>query len=210
MKILNLYAGIGGNRKLWRGHEITAIEQNELIGLLYAKQFKSDTVIAGDAHKYLLHHFNEFDFIWSSPPCQTHSRARLINIGYNDKIAPAYIDMNLWSEIIFLKTYAHCMWVVENVVPYYTPFIKPNYIINHHAIWSNFPIPPAQTLRTLISNSTIKAREKEVGIEVPTNSEGYRREQVLRNAVNPSLGLHILNAAENKISNITKQIPITF
>lgn len=210
MKILNLYAGIGGNRKLWRGHEITAIEQNELIALLYAKQFKYDTVIAGDAHKYLLHHFYEFDFIWSSPPCQTHSRARLINIGYTDKITPAYIDMNLWSEITFLKTYANCMWVVENVMPYYQPFIKPNYIINHHAIWCNFPIPPVQISRTLISNSTIEAREKDIGIQVPANTEAYKREQVLRNAVNPKLALHILNAAENKISTITNQLQINF
>ena len=32
MKILNLYCGIGGNRKLWSGdHEITAVEIDENI-----------------------------------------------------------------------------------------------------------------------------------------------------------------------------------
>jgi DNA (cytosine-5)-methyltransferase 1 len=32
MRILNLYAGIGGNRKLWGDdHEITAVELNLLI-----------------------------------------------------------------------------------------------------------------------------------------------------------------------------------
>lgn len=35
MKILNCYAGIGGNRKLWQGHEITAIEINPDIAKLY-------------------------------------------------------------------------------------------------------------------------------------------------------------------------------
>lgn len=27
IKVLNLYAGIGGNRKLWEGVEVTAVEQ---------------------------------------------------------------------------------------------------------------------------------------------------------------------------------------
>ena len=32
MKILNLYCGIGGNRRLWgNDHEVTAVENNEKI-----------------------------------------------------------------------------------------------------------------------------------------------------------------------------------
>jgi len=75
MKILNLYAGIGGNRTLWREeHEVTAVENNKERAEVYQKRFPNDTVVVGDAHKYLLEHHSEFDFIWSSPPCPTHSR----------------------------------------------------------------------------------------------------------------------------------------
>ena len=35
MKVLNLYAGIGGNRKLWTDVEVTAIENNESIAAIY-------------------------------------------------------------------------------------------------------------------------------------------------------------------------------
>jgi len=70
IKILNLYAGIGGNRKLWPDQEIevTAIENNKSIAKIYKDFFPNDTVIVGDAHQYLLEHYKEFDFIWSSPP----------------------------------------------------------------------------------------------------------------------------------------------
>lgn len=64
MKILNLYAGIGGNRKLWGDeHEITAVENDPNIAKIYQEFFPNDTVIVGDAHKYLLEHYKEFDFI---------------------------------------------------------------------------------------------------------------------------------------------------
>lgn len=51
MKILNLYAGIGGNRKLWGDeHEITAVEINPEIAEIYKNLYPQDTVIIGDAH----------------------------------------------------------------------------------------------------------------------------------------------------------------
>ena len=47
MKILNCYAGIGGNRKLWNGpdYEITAIEYDENIASVYKDLYPNDTVI---------------------------------------------------------------------------------------------------------------------------------------------------------------------
>ena len=58
MKILNLYAGIGGNRKLWgEEHEITAIENVQEIADIYQEFFPNDRVIVTDAHDYLLKHF---------------------------------------------------------------------------------------------------------------------------------------------------------
>ena len=53
MKILNLYAGIGGNRKLWGNkHKIVAVENNLKIAEIYSDFFPSDTVVVKDAHKY--------------------------------------------------------------------------------------------------------------------------------------------------------------
>ena len=74
MKILNLYAGIGGNRKLWdNNHEVTAVEINKEVSEAYKNLFPNDTVIVSDAHEYLLDHYKEYDFIWSSPPCPSRS-----------------------------------------------------------------------------------------------------------------------------------------
>ena len=74
MKVLNLYSGLGGNRKLWQDVEVTAIESEQKIADVYKTNFPEDTVIITDAHEYLLANYDKFDFIWSSPPCQSHSR----------------------------------------------------------------------------------------------------------------------------------------
>ena len=80
MKILNLYACLGGNRYKWNevkdDIEVTAVELDEELARLYQERFPNDKVIVADAHQYLLDHYKEFDFIWSSPPCHPHSIAR--------------------------------------------------------------------------------------------------------------------------------------
>ena len=140
MKILNLYAGIGGNRKLWGdNHEITAIELDPKIAEIYKKFFPNDKVIITDAHQYLLEHYKEFDFIWSSPPCPSHSRLRLCQ---KKKIYP---DMRLYEEIIFLKQFFKGRFVIGNVTPYYIPLINPSVKIGRHLFWSNFKISPLNT-----------------------------------------------------------------
>ena len=54
MKILNLYAGIGGNRKLWGDeHDITAVEINPKIAECYKSFFPQDDVVVADAHEFL-------------------------------------------------------------------------------------------------------------------------------------------------------------
>lgn len=64
MKILNLFAGIGGNRKLWdKSHEITAVEIDPIAAEIYQKQFPQDHVIVGDAYEYLEQNMDHFDFI---------------------------------------------------------------------------------------------------------------------------------------------------
>jgi len=191
LKILNLYAGIGGNRKLWNGDiEVTAIENNPEIAKIYQDFFPNDKVIVADAHQYLLEHYTEFDFIWSSPPCPSHSR---INTDGNHKAR--YSDMQLYQEILMLgNNWFKGKWIIENVIPYYEPLVKPNCEIDRHLFWSNFNITKLKV-----------EREKPIAFQTGTNGRyGFNlkgikvkhdKRQILRNLVNPKIGLHIFNMA---------------
>lgn len=186
MKILNLYAGIGGNRKLWpEGHEITAVELNPKIAAIYQKNFPNDRVIIADAHQFLLEHFKEYDFIWSSPPCPTHS---ICNMFLHAQGTIRYPDMALYQEVILLQTWAKCKWVIENVKPYYETLIKPQYS-GRHCFWANFtitdiPLPPDFT-RFAGKKNTVQGSRRAMG--------DNKLEE--RNMVNPKLGLHVFNCA---------------
>ena len=146
MKILNLYACLGGNRYKWdevTDVDVTAVELDPECARLYQERFPNDKVIVADAHQYLLDHYKEFDFIWSSPPCPTHSRAR----GWNTKLETKYPDMKLYEEIILLETVSKGQtprfkgkYVVENVIPYYEPLI-PGLKRHRHLYWTNFNLP---------------------------------------------------------------------
>ena len=203
MKILNLYAGIGGNRKLWPNeHEITAVEMNPEIAKIYKDFFHNDNVIVGDAHEYLLNHFQEFDFIWASPPCQSHSKFNLLNESQNKK--QKYPDMKLYQEILLLQNFYKGFYVIENVIPYYEPLIKPTIKLHRHLFWSNFYIylfdkkDSAYPIRSLL-NKRAKLR---YGFDI----KDYKIKninQILNNLVNPELGLHIFNCIPgNKNKNI--------
>jgi DNA (cytosine-5)-methyltransferase 1 len=145
MKILNLYACLGGNRYKWDEVankagikiEITSVELDEDLAMLYKERFPNDIVIVEDAHQYLINHYNEFDFIWSSPPCPSHSRARFAR---KDSTTPIYPDFKLYEEIIFLENWFDGKYVVENVIPYYEPLI-PAKKIGRHLYWTNFMLP---------------------------------------------------------------------
>ena len=145
MKILNLYACLGGNRYKWNevksDIEVTAVELDPECARLYQERFQNDKVIIADAHQYLLDHYKEFDFIWSSPPCPTHSRARYWKSSNYDTTTDAvYPDMKLYQEIIFLNHYFKGKYVIENVIPYYKPLI-PAKKRDRHLYWSNFNLP---------------------------------------------------------------------
>ena len=191
MKVLNLYSGIGGNRKLWQNVEVTAIEQNADIAKIYQDFFPNDKVIVGDAHKYLLEHFADYDFIWSSPPCPTHSRLRTL------QKKRVYPDMKLYEEIIFLQHFAKAYWVVENVLPYYEFLIKPQ-ILHRHAFWSNFKLHFAEfpKLKTCKASEERKLLQQVTGFEIDKYS-GIDKRKVLRNCVLPELGKHVFNCAIN-------------
>lgn len=142
MKILNLYACLGGNRYKWDevcDVEVTAVEWDEELARLYQERFPNDTVIIADAHQYLLDHYKEFDFIWSSPPCPTHSKVRATQKN-QDFYIPKFPDMKLYEEIIFLKEHFKGKFVVENVIPYYKPLITA-IERGRHLYWTNFNLP---------------------------------------------------------------------
>lgn len=203
MKILNLYAGIGGNRKLWGDeHEITAVEYKPEIAKIYSDFFPKDTMVIADAHEYLLDHFAEFDFIWSSPPCTTHSRTNLWNsiTPYKDNTEqlkrgggskPRYADMTLYQEIIFLKSHFKGKWCVENVVAYYEPLIQP-LEFGSHWFWVNFAMPAfAGERRQMVSLDKLQDQK---GFDL-SPYKGIDKEKLLRNCVEPELGKHILDWA---------------
>jgi len=155
MKVLNLYAGIGGNRKLWTDVEVTAVEFNPQIAAIYQDFFPNDKVIVADAHQYLLDHFKEFDFIWTSPPCQTHSKLNFSGKSRGSEFK--FPDMKLYEEIILLKTFFKGKFIVENVKGYYKPLIKPKENRRHY-FWSNFHI---LNLRG-IKKDDIRNRERKI------------------------------------------------
>lgn len=203
MKVLNLYAGIGGNRKLWRFVEVTAVEKDPKIAKIYQDLFPDDKVIVGDAHKYLLEHFQEFDFIWSSPPCPTHSKIRAIAAGKHDHQGFIYPDMELYEEIIFLKRFAKCKWVVENVVSYYDPLIKPS-LYGRHYFWSNFIIGNKKIMGREHFDSW-KKLEKVKGMDISKYDDVDKR-LLLRNCVKPQVGLEVFNMAfkeSQELLNVT-------
>ena len=199
MKILNLYAGIGGNRKLWGDeHEVTAVEMNPEIAKIYQKFFPKDKVIVGDAHQYLQEHYSEFDFIWSSPPCPTHTRFNNLKKEQIDKgFKPKFPDMQLYEEIIFLFQYFKGKFVVENVKSYYEPLIKP-FDIDNHYFWSNFPLTSLKKVDRGIRTQTIEEKEKSRGFKLPLELTKKFKEKVLNNCVFPEVGKHILDLALTK------------
>lgn len=198
LSVLNLYAGVGGNRKLWEDVDVIAIELDPKIAAVYEKLYPKDTVLVEDAHDNLVDCYDMFDFIWSSPPCQTHSQMAKCN---RSSIRKKYPDMALYEEILFLQAFHKGGWVVENVKPYYTPLIPPTAVIGRHYFWSNFPIEATDVARPagFINKGTIKDKfELMDWLDIHFEEKLYYANnhcpvQVLRNCVHPLLGKQILD-----------------
>jgi DNA (cytosine-5)-methyltransferase 1 len=142
IKVLNLYACLGGNRYKWdevADIEVTAVELDQEAARLYKERFPNDNVIVADAHQYLLDHYKEFDFIWSSPPCPSHSKVRHSQKN-RQSYKSEYPNMMLYQEILFLKHHFKGKYCIENVIPYYEPLI-PAQKKGRHLYWCNFILP---------------------------------------------------------------------
>ena len=204
-RVLNLYACLGGNRYKWNDCDVTAVELDPELARMYQERFPNDKVVIADAHQYLLDHYKEFDFIWSSPPCPTHSRSRFAR---HESTTPEYPDMKLYQEIIFLDNYFKGKYCVENVIPFYEPLV-PGKKIGRHLYWTNFRLPSNLNER--------KASIMEGKDEVKRWCEfhefdfyKYKGEQrvdkIARNLVDYEAGLTIFNTARGIIQKSnTKQ-----
>jgi DNA (cytosine-5)-methyltransferase 1 len=196
LKVCNLYSGLGGNRRLWENVEVTAIEYDNDIANVYKSYFPNDEVIVCDAHEYLLKNYMNFDFIWSSPPCPSHSDIRRCGV-HAGQYEALYPEMSLYQEIILLQNFApkKTKFVIENVIPYYEPLIKPTAKLHRHIYWSNFKISNFEVTNDR-KHDKISGSSTIYGFNISgTNIKEKRK--VLRNMVDPELGLHILNCAQN-------------
>ncbi len=205
MKILNLYACLGGNRLKWSDeHDITAVELDADLADLYQKRFPNDTVIVADAHQYLLDHYDEFDFIWSSPPCPTHSRARFARKLTTETKFP---DLKLYEEIIFLDKWFKGKYVVENVIPYYEPLI-PAKKRGRHLYWTNFNLPSNLNERAggiMEGKNEVQNWCKFHNYDFTQYKGEQRMDKIARNLVDYQVGETILNAAKGIIKKQNPQ-----
>lgn len=209
VRVLNLYAGIGGNRKYWQDVEVTAVEYNTEIAGIYKDYYPNDNVIVGDAHDYLLKHYKEFDFIWASPPCPSHSRVRLMASKGGD-YDPIFPDMTLWQEIIFLQRFFDGKWCVENVIPYYEPLVKPTVELERHLFWTNFKINKWKFEKDGVRIAHIKSTDIHYGYDLSKYNIEHDKVKILRNMVNPDIGLYIMEQAQGIIRRERQTQPSLF
>jgi len=201
IKLLHLYAGVAGTTELLdeSKYDITHVELNPQIAAVLQARKPNQRVVITDAHQYLLDHYKEFDVIWSSRPCQAHSKMNK----FTRHNMVRYVDGELFEEIIFLTHYFKGTWVVENVVPYYEPYGNP-IKIGRHLFWASFTIPPMpdvpkspKNMINLTSVASKKIMMDWLGIHYDKNiyyDGNHCPVQVLRNCVHPLLGLHIFNS----------------
>jgi DNA (cytosine-5)-methyltransferase 1 len=200
MKILNLYACLGGNRYKWNevkeDIEVTAVELDPDLARMYQERFPNDKVIVADAHEYLLNNFKDFDFIWSSPPCPTHSKVR-VSQKNRKEFDFKFPDMKLYEEIIFLDNFFVGKWCVENVIPYYKPLIQAQKR-GRHLYWTNFRLPNSLNERKqpkdfIMTGSKPNENFHEIDL---TNYKGkQRKDKIARNLVDYEAGKTIFATA---------------
>lgn len=210
MRILNLFAGIGGNRTLWGDeHEITAVEWDNAIAVIYHQRFPDDGIVVEDALEYMMKHAHEYDLICASPVCITHSRAQSRpSVGYR---VSDFTGLYGWANLYDIKYQGLYVW--ENVVSTYHKrfrFPKPTVKLGRHLFWANFEIPPKKFPRLFATETYIGSDGKKHngGLadlkikqlldlhQIPFNFSHPRKRSILRNCVDYRIGKYILECAE--------------
>lgn len=211
-KILNLFAGFGGNRSSWKNVQVDAVEIEPEIAKIYKKRFPEDQVFVQDVDSFLRdknNNLEDYDLIWASPPCTTHSQMQKFPRSETTRIAIPRMDQIYGLMIWFPRNYSG-KWVIENVQPYYIAPIPRTVFIDRHYFWANFPIK-----KTTFRNGTNWKHGKIGGIMrkpisllikeldlTPVLADikatfgrhtKKRYEQVIRNCVDPKVGKYILD-----------------
>lgn len=146
LKILDLFCGVGGVARGFQKflneqgieYEYHAVDIDRSILLAHKVVNKNSVTILRDAYSFEDDELSQYDFIWASPPCETHSIAGIWRRKFG--VEP---DMRLYELIIKLHRLG-IPFVVENVKPYYNPPIKPTSKANRHVLWSNLSIKPVE------------------------------------------------------------------
>lgn len=175
---------------------VFAVDNNKRIMELYLETFPDDGYDITDAHQFLLDNLERFeeegvDFIWVSPPCQSHSKAKYWRYYMGDN-KPYYQDFGLYEIIHLLQNQGVWSgnWVVENVIPWYRPLIEPTVQLGRHLFWSNFKIPKIHFSKKRRAYNELGNRElRDIYGLTSTN------QQWLRNATRPDVGLYILKCS---------------
>ncbi len=185
-KILNLYAGIGGNRALWdklKNIHVTAVESNPKIAAIYSMLYPNYTVIIADAHDYLFKHFQDYDFIWSSPP------------NVRPAYTPYFEDFTLFQHVFFMHRFckAYCIecpdvyWTQEE-----TQIGKP---VNCYksSYWSSFRFPriAVNGIQRDFYMSKETAKRNRTGIDLSVVKYKNKR-KLFTDATMPQVGFEIL------------------
>ena len=114
-------------------------------------------------------------------------------------------DMKLYKEIILLQQFyskGGGKYVVENVVSYYDPLIKPQKSGRHY-FWANFKIPnlPSAKIGRMDklkdgSRGDKKENLKALGFDL-SKYNVPNKDKLLRNCVDPKIGLAIFQSAKD-------------
>ena len=97
--------------------------------------------------------------------------------------------MNVYQQIILLQNWFKGRFVIENVLPYYDALIKPTIQLGRHVFWSNFRIEKKEFHNIDVARSTQEQLAVDLDMPIPR----LKPRLLLRNCVNPKLGLHILD-----------------